>query len=786
MKSDSVYAVLAVPEGTSVSCLYGSAASGSRFRFRFLIQTDYISEEWRGRPDSDLSLQELARKYPLRYRTDAKVSTVDYVGSVIRLNNLTSQSNLIEYNEKKGEREGEHTETVTDFISKESVDLTEHTTKAFQESIDTTNQVEYSEALLMLYECNENESDFTYNGKYYKYPFCDISWKVQNDVASVFGMPNWKPDNVNAGPDPSHPGMTRVYFDFNLIPDSPRLKSTISTGESGGQLVYTFTTNQTDRSDVYEVVTFQNVFKRVCIEKTPNLETDMTNTFYVLDGTTSNIDISGPIPVRSDGVEASIHNYQVSDINRGNQNGREPFQYVTTLTEQGRITTASGDLQGNRVTVYGGPLYYNNGGYNEPFQFAPMPGNAYIYRIITTREPGGIVTDPSLVISDDMYVTYDEIFYTGNEERKAPKNEYEHYPDPVVYPGEGYLVSHGELEWHPSLPPRPSNLSGYEDLGEIYKIRDRDYTEGEIISTDSTFDEPEKEDLVWEDEGEKVTITKPSLYEFILVNPDTGTTVTLPGESLYTTNHLNEWGRSLPVGIRTTAEDMAQYPNMIKKYWRYDIITGNVTIVYNYCVTLNEGTASPSGPAAPNIISPALWEGTWIADNTTLFVNHLENFYQYYSRHETYKATGVYSVTPYHDIKGNMELTFTWNNLPVVCLSPIASIVLSIQGLQISQEIQPVNIQDLQGGSLTSSFPVVENYYSMAQTLRDLHDELVVAKDTFDDTPVYNMQVVSGQDRTITLTAYYITKNGNIYQIYIPSKGVFSVQLIFKLSYYFN
>ena len=84
---------------------------------------------------------------------------------------------------------------------------------------------------------------------------------------------------------------------------------------------------------------------------------------------------------------------------------------------------------------------------------------------------------------------------------------------------------------------------------------------------------------------------------------------------------------------------------------------------------------------------------------------------------------------------------------------------------------------------MTSVFPIVENYYSLAQTLRDLHDELVITKDNFDVTTKYNMSIISGQDRVLKLSAHYITKNGNIYQIYIPSKGVFNVQLTFRLTY---
>lgn len=133
---------------------------------------------------------------------------------------------------------------------------------------------------------------------------------------------------------------------------------------------------------------------------------------------------------------------------------------------------------------------------------------------------------------------------------------------------------------------------------------------------------------------------------------------------------------------------------------------------------------------------------------------------------------------------GNVRLNFTWNNLPMVILSPISSIVMTLQGVDATQEIQPININQPGGSSLTSTIPIVENYISLAQTLRDLHDELVIIKDTYDDAAKYQLSTTSGQERTLTLAMKYITKDGRLHQLYIPKDGVFSVQLTFALSFY--
>lgn len=136
--------------------------------------------------------------------------------------------------------------------------------------------------------------------------------------------------------------------------------------------------------------------------------------------------------------------------------------------------------------------------------------------------------------------------------------------------------------------------------------------------------------------------------------------------------------------------------------------------------------------------------------------------------------------------EGNKRLTFTWNNLPMVVMSPIQSIVLTLQGMDVNQEYQPINASDFSGSALTSSIPVIENFYSLAQSLRDLHDELVVVKDSYSDTATYTLATTSGQERSITLSAKYITKDGKLHQIYIPPKGVFSLQLTFGISYYYT
>lgn len=144
----------------------------------------------------------------------------------------------------------------------------------------------------------------------------------------------------------------------------------------------------------------------------------------------------------------------------------------------------------------------------------------------------------------------------------------------------------------------------------------------------------------------------------------------------------------------------------------------------------------------------------------------------------------VVTAQPGYQYDGNMRLTWQWKNIPTVIMSPIQSFVLLLQGMNVSQEIHPINISQPGAASLNSVVPIVENYYSLATTLRDLHDELVVVKDTYTDSAFYKLDTTSGQQRTVTLTMKYITKDGRLHQLFIPKDGVFAIQLTFGINYY--
>lgn len=140
----------------------------------------------------------------------------------------------------------------------------------------------------------------------------------------------------------------------------------------------------------------------------------------------------------------------------------------------------------------------------------------------------------------------------------------------------------------------------------------------------------------------------------------------------------------------------------------------------------------------------------------------------------------------FNGVNQSVKVTTTWGNLPTVVMSPIQSFVLTLQGVQVRQEYQPINRVEGNASSLTSSFPVIENYYTLASSLADLHDELVIIKDSFNDQPLYSLPTTAGESRVLKFTLYFITKDGRLHKLFIPKKGIFALQLTFGITYYYT
>lgn len=138
------------------------------------------------------------------------------------------------------------------------------------------------------------------------------------------------------------------------------------------------------------------------------------------------------------------------------------------------------------------------------------------------------------------------------------------------------------------------------------------------------------------------------------------------------------------------------------------------------------------------------------------------------------------STSSSFDTRSGYNLSYTWDNLTTLLMSPVSSVVILMDGVGVSNQLFPINIQQPQGSSLTTTIPIIENYIPLSRTLADLNDELVITKDAFDNTPTITIPPTALGERVLRFRACFILKDGTMYPVYIPEHGVFAIQLTFK------
>lgn len=457
----------------------------------------------------------------------------------------------------------------------------------------------------------------------------------------------------------------------------------------------------------------------------PNLDAN-DNSFYILDGTTSEVSLSSCDPVQV-GYTFSV------------EEGRE-FTHKTAAV--------SGTYTNPPTSISGASPSYEE---NIIFNTGSEPG----YLICNIRTNNDHVSFPDIVpVEDRLSVTWDI-----NEDKHLQHGSMQALEPEIRYNGIIPPLSDYYVATPPNPPPEVISTTTVTDQNITAGITYGATHEGEAVRLDTviTGSGSESTSVTWtftdqDSDDHSYFRYVDSLQSYTFHYPQDpsqlGDTFTLYMPMDNSGNFLcepNSGGRS---------QD-----------------SSNV-YTYRYYFRLG-GSYSQSGSGANTVFS-----------YTSCYIyreSHEYGIRTNYERNDSIDYTRRTNISPY---KGNIRLTFTWDNLPIVVLSPIASIVLTLDGVQVTQEYQPVNMTDRTGSSLTSTIPVIENFYSLASSLRDLHDELVVSREQFDDTATYSMQPTAGNQRNMKISAKYIAKDGSLHQIYIPPNGVFLIQLTFGLGIY--
>ena len=470
----------------------------------------------------------------------------------------------------------------------------------------------------------------------------------------------------------------------------------------------------------------------------PNL--DMTdNTFYILDGTTSEVEISQPEPIQIGGSVDPDVRFRIDTVTT-----YEDYSRTRLLTySHCMFTRPSWDYPEERYESYSDMSHITDNDQDYIYQILVV---SYRYRTydspdqwyqisagpLSSHHSMDIIYHTPIISSEGAWSDYQLI-----NSRDSPETT---YSTENLTPGT--YVDPPDIYEHPSELNREPQSPGSSTV----------YREVCVATNLSTFSSGDIANVMVGAAGGETTYNQ-FIYEFVpltsvdpsLVYHDPEVTPLSGWLDAYPpVNYSIDFGSSHPEDDPSATE--------VERIW-FLKVPFNDQNYNNYSISYQTGTTR---------------EETQLMDKSI----------------KTTTITDVSTPGQPATYQGNVRLSYTWNNLPMVVMSPIQSFVLTLQGMQINNEYQPVNMTTTGGSSLTATITIIENYYSLAQTLHDLHDELVVVKEQFDDTATYTVAPTSGQERSLKIQAQYITKDGRLHQVYIPPNGVFSLQLTFGISYY--
>ena len=472
----------------------------------------------------------------------------------------------------------------------------------------------------------------------------------------------------------------------------------------------------------------------------PNLDLS-DNTFYILDGTTSEIEISQPEPIQVGGTVDPVVRFRIDTVTTHEQYTRSRLLTYSHCN----FTNPFWQYDEDRYSSYSGSTHITSNGQDYVYQILYViyrchdiadvddihqwyhigAGPLFSYSLMDTIHHDAIISSEGNWSEYQLIDSNDDPETTYSTENLTPGTVVD---PPVIDENSPYLS--GE-------PQSSGSSEYYREVCIATNVQD--FTNEDIVKV-----------ITGGAEGGGQSIYEQFTYNFVTFTPI---------NDIYHDPEFNPliWLDAVPP-IEYSYIYGAEHPEddptatEVTRFWFLKVPTNEQN--YNlYSLNYNSGTTRQES-------------------------QHMDKFLK------TTTITDVSTPGQPATYQGNVRLSYTWNNLPMVVMSPIQSFVLTLQGMQINNEYQPVNMISTGGSSLTASIPVIENYYSLAQTLRDLHDELVVVKEQFDDTATYTVAPTSGQQRSLKIQAQYITKDGRLHQIYIPPNGVFSLQLTFGISFY--
>lgn len=128
--------------------------------------------------------------------------------------------------------------------------------------------------------------------------------------------------------------------------------------------------------------------------------------------------------------------------------------------------------------------------------------------------------------------------------------------------------------------------------------------------------------------------------------------------------------------------------------------------------------------------------------------------------------------------------TYKMDSLNLISLVPVSAFVVMINGLTITPQTYPVNINPANVSSAQiTSVPIIEVYYPLWDSIDDLSTSMIVSKDAFTNAAPFVLTPDSLRERNLTFEVYYITTDGAMHILTIPPGTAINLQICYAVKY---
>lgn len=128
------------------------------------------------------------------------------------------------------------------------------------------------------------------------------------------------------------------------------------------------------------------------------------------------------------------------------------------------------------------------------------------------------------------------------------------------------------------------------------------------------------------------------------------------------------------------------------------------------------------------------------------------------------------------------QFLFDFLNSEAINVSSLQSIVLTMQGVNFTEEVFPVFYESGTQALQTGTLPIIESFTPVISSVTDLKTNMVVVRTEFDTAAPINLNLSLLKERNIKFKFYYVTDDGKLKEMFLPRGSPVTFQICFKLT----